>query len=118
MSDKGEQILWETCEVHWEKTQGNPLTAGLGKLLFVNPGRFVAIAIGTEKTYRVGASDTYRNLFNRSAFSKHVLDELALDLAKQGWERLDEVGDQWFSLRFRRRLANESANSESAFRDL
>jgi len=97
--------VWEYCQIE-KQGWSNYDRGGLNQRTW-----FSAEAVGPRGTYSAGESPklNYARLdqvINRVRGDQEmILQALVQKLMEEGWEKLPEQGEEWYQLRFRRRLA-------------
>jgi hypothetical protein len=86
---------WETCEIRLRQDTG----------FFSSGGKFLAEAQGPDGARTLGTSPQFAPPYredNTAAFA--ALQAIVDQLDKDGWERTEPPGEDWYSLRFRRQV--------------
>jgi hypothetical protein len=86
---------WETCEIRLRQDTG----------FFSSGGKFLAEAQGPQGAHTIGLSPQFAPPFredNIAAFA--ALQTIVDELDKDGWERVEPRGEEWYSYRFRRQV--------------
>lgn len=108
MVQKKEEAKYEYCEVEFENIQSfSNYVLGIAY-----NGRFVAKGVGPQGTYQVGRTQSFPYLppinSGKQKTAENYLGIITSWLLENGWEPTDTKGQNWFSFRFRRKIASQN----------